>query len=459
MKPRFVSIRHDGLGTRLQCLHGAVLLARHFDTEFEFAWPLSPHLDNSPHHAFEAAENIFSAKFIENHQRNGWSHFFNAGLPKSDLRNKDYWGHTAQKVHVDRIRSGLPIQKPCLIVAFQDLEELLEPHFEPEEYTAAFHAIEFSERVNLALEAADKVSLPRQSTAVHLRTGDVVHGSIRGNDRFTKLAFAFPLACTAAQHEKEAGNEIVVFGQDPTAIAEMCERTGGQSAEDLLQKYDFDDIQRWFFETRLMSRCTKIIAGHSAFARFAARIGAKRVTDGHSLFDGPTALQIVTAFTEACTDVDDIQMGFANWSVISCYFHSLSLQQRLACTERATTLDPGNVLFSMARIMYKIEAGYSAEALHHLEALIAEQAGRQGPNTLPWLLWTMGEGFVPKAFEPARKAFFELAWSGQPAAALCQAFIAGNKDRAREFGEAFLASAHPSKSAYGNLVQRHLDRL
>lgn len=459
MKPRFVSIRHDGLGTRLQCLHGAVLLARHFDTEFEFAWPLSPHLDNSPHHAFEAAENIFSAKFIENHQRNGWSHFFNAGLPKGDIRNKDYWNHTAQKVHVDRIRAGLPIHKPCLIVEFQDYEELLEPDFELSEYTAAFRAIEFSDRVNIAIEAAERVSLPRQSTAVHLRTGDVVHGSIRGNDRFTKLAFAFPLACTVAQKEKKAGNEIVVFGQDPTAIAEMCERTGGQSAEDLLQQYDFDDIQRWFFETRLMSRCTKIIAGHSAFARFAARIGAKRVTNGHALFDGPSALQTVMAFNEAGTGVDDIQMGFANWAVVSHYFESLSLPQRLACTERAAALDPGNVLFAMAQIMYLTEAGDTTEALRRLETLIEEHAGRKGPNTLSLLLWTMGEGFVPKAFEPARKAFFELAWSGVPAAALCQTFIAAHVERAREFGEAYLASAHPSKDAYGSLVQRHLDRI
>lgn len=458
MKPRFVAIRHDGLGSRLQCLHGAVTIARHFDCEFEFAWPLNPKVADSEHHAFEEAENIFAPSFLENHRREGWNHFFH-GNWYGHVRWKNYHHHMLRPIHIERIRKGVAIQKPCLIAAFQDYEDLLKPDFRLEEYADAFRAIAFSDRVNVAIEAAERIPLPAEATAIHLRTGDVVHGSCRGTDTFTGLVLSFPLACTVAERERAEGRDILVFGQDPAAIAEVCRRTGGRSAEDLLQQYEFDEIQAWFFETRLMSRCARIVAGNSAFARFAARIGAKRVTNGHALFDGPGALETVMAFNEAETGIDDIQMGFANWAVVSRHFNSLSLEQRLACTERAAALDPGNVLFSMARILYKTEAGETDEALERLEALIGEHAGREGPNTLPLLLWTWGEGFVPKAFESSRKAFFELAWSGVPAAALCQTFIAANVDRARQFGEAYLASAHPSKPAYGDLVQRHLDRI
>jgi len=458
MKPRFVSIRHDGLGSRLQCLHGAITLARHFHGDFEFAWPLNPKVETSDHHAFEHADKIFGSDFLANHLREGWNYFFH-GNHIGDIRFTNYHEHRIRQQQVDRMRAGLPIHKPCLIADFEDHAEMLKPHFELVEYTDAFQAIDFSDPVRLAIEAAESIPLSSNSTAIHLRTGDIVHGTDRAQDRFTGLVLSFPLACTAAQRERAENRDILVFGQDPAAIAEVCRLTGGRSAADLLQQYDFDDIQAWFFETRLMSRCGRIVAGNSAFARFAARIGAKRVTNGHALFDGPTALKTVKAFDETGTGVDDIQMGFAHWAVVSRYFKELTLEQRLACTERAAALDPGNVLFAMARVMYLTEAGDTANALQRLETLIVGHASRQGPNTMSLLLWTMGEGFVPKAFEPARKPFFDLAWSGQPAAALCQAFIASNKGRAREFGEAYLASAHPSKPAYGNLVQRHLDRL
>ena len=287
MKPRFVAIRHDGLGHRLQAVHTAFSLARHFEADFEFSWPRSPAVETSEHHVFDSAENIFSPQFRSKHHREGWSYFLH-GYQKGTPRHKSYHDHVVRPEQIERIRAGLPIHRPCLIADAHDLEKLLGPDFKVQDYETAFKAIGFSDGVKAAIDAAEAVPLSEASTAIHLRAGDIIYGNSRGHDRFSNLVIAPPLACSIALQEQEDGREVIAFGQDIRSLSEI-QKAGARSADEILRSHEFDDVQSLFFEMRLMSRCARIIAGNSSFARFAARSGGKHPTWGHGLLDGPRA--------------------------------------------------------------------------------------------------------------------------------------------------------------------------
>jgi hypothetical protein len=456
VKPRFISVRNDGLGARLRPILNAVALARECRGTFEFSWPENTHSGSES--ALGPANNIFSQKFIAQHQNNGWLELFDCtrgGGP----RREQFRSHILRRAQIEEILVSGQSTSACHIVSFDDLRNILKRSDAGNVYREAFEALEFSEHINRAIRAALEVNLPHTTAAVHLRAGDIVERGHRFSGNYTQWVLPFPLVHSLVDNEIENGRHVIIFGQDPVVAQYICASTGAQNAVDLSENHMFDETQIWFFEICLMARCSRIIAGGaSSFSQLAAWIGNTTTINGYDLFDATTAVRLTLSTDIENAPPSDLQKAFSFWTVADTYDQGIILQDRLACLKNAVRYDPDNSLYKLALINTLVAAGDCERASDLLSSMIDAETGQR--DWFPGCLrQTLFEISMPSSKSRAYllSHFQELWLQGDFGAGLCIVLTSHDPTRIAALTETLLASNWPARSFFDYAMRKRLE--
>ena len=454
MKPRFISVRNDGLGSRLRSILNAVALAQECDGTFEFSWPNNANTGSGA--ALAPAEVIFSQDFIAQYYRDGWLDLFDF-MRGEDAKSRQYQSHLINETQIQRIARTRKSNRVCHIAGAHDLREVLS---RPAIYRQALQALDFAEDIKVAIQAAHDEDISKDATALHLRAGDIIERGYRVSGKFTQWVLPFPLAQNLAERERDMGRDVVIFGQDPEVVQHICSATGAVSAASLATAHAFNDTQLWFYETYLMARCPRIFSGgKSAFPQLASWIGDSRNENGYHLFDRETALDLTLAEVTEAASVSDLQKAFAFWAISQMYDVITIPTDHVKCLEKAVSYDPVNGLYKLALVSSLIEAGEYADASARLASLTSEET-KEPSWSLGCLRQTLHELRLPDAKNTRIRVLSNLEVlleRNNPSAAACIALSSNDPERISGMLKIIAGSDWPAKAFFSYALKRRLE--
>lgn len=434
MQPRFVAARKDGLGCRLTALVNAIALADDLDGTFEFSWPENRNIRDF--HSIWPAEAVFSPAFVADHRSEDWSEKFDM-MQGNGPRNRAYAAHVLTAGDLRELFEGTAVPREFWLMGLDDFGDILGRDWASRLYPAAFDRIEFVPAIVEAMDLARKVDVGEEACALHLRGGDVVF-AMRFSNQYTRKAIPFALAAEIGRRASAAGLRVFVFGQERAVIDHVAEFARGVSVYALVERHGFDELQSWFFETVLMARCSRIIAGNSGFSTVAAQIAGRRVRHGYAEFGARAALSTTFDDSVERAAVPDLHKAFAYWSVQEVYGNDLSGAERLECLRRALIHDPTNSFYRLARVTVLTELGNLDAARAALRDLVDAETA-----SVDWSEGCLRHTLVNLRGQTRATAkryltgIDRLAAGNVPEAILCKALLATDKQATVDFCERF----------------------
>lgn len=341
--------RSDGLGQRLLSILKAMNLAQIMGVDYAFTWDHK----ELEHHALPAAEDVFTAEYLTAHVVERPNGYFELNVPITD------------RAHMDQVAAELKGWSLKSSTAYRRLPSELR-RSPPGTYGALFEAIGFRRYIRKAISAARQVKLAERPVAIHLRAGDIIYGSYRYRDQFTRKVVALPVARWLIDHWRKAGRTVVLFAQDPKIAEQYRDQPGVLVAADLSERFA-TPIQRALFEITLMSRCAEIHAGFSAFAHVAARIGDFKAKAPRDSLPVEQQIEVIqAALADPATQERDprLQIAFAAWAGADALMERERWAEAVPLLERAVADDPVNGFYRMklAALLYRLEHDAQAEA-------------------------------------------------------------------------------------------------
>lgn len=257
---RIIADRDDGLCMRILAMITAQALAEREAAEFGFVWPpdRTPEVDR---HTTSDAEAVFSRKFLDRHMIAA-SEVDPAVTPRlGDIASVRDDLNTARK-------SGtLLLDAPGAAILGKDrLRD-----------RGIFDRFGWADTIKVAMDAANRLEIPKGSVALHIRGGDILHGSNSNTGAYAHKSISVFEIEALIDRLSEDGKQIWMVGQEPDFIDCMVARYPRvRSLSTLSQGLGFDDFQMVLFDVMALSRMAKIYGGNSAVARLAERIGTAR---------------------------------------------------------------------------------------------------------------------------------------------------------------------------------------
>jgi hypothetical protein len=247
------AVRSDGLGQRLNSLLMAMHLADRLGVGYVFEWESTK--SRAAHHAVLSARDTF-----------------NNDYRFERVLRRPPGGHVAidgRAVDLEALRAQADGAEGWLVAddgSYKSLpaEILATP---PGYFRGLFDQIDFRRYIKRAIAAAERVVLPPDAAAIHLRAGDIIYGGFRFTDRFNSKVIALPVARRLIEALAAEGRTVVLFGQDPAAADLFRNRRDILIAADRSTRLE-TDIEQAMFEIILMSRCDQIHAGRVPFIGF-----------------------------------------------------------------------------------------------------------------------------------------------------------------------------------------------
>jgi hypothetical protein len=259
-----IANRTDGAGERLKAIVNAIFISEMMDLDFKFTW-LERMGGGNKFHATECKESIFSKEFIDDY------HIEKRTEPKSDLGMglfKNFDGDLA--LIANRLANN------NLIMDQRDMSSLF-PSLAPINLFSSFQKIGFSENIQSVKESALNFKPPKNSIAIHMRSGDIIHGPHRHTCRHTQKVITVPVALELIKRAKSKGYNVVLFGQN---LAELKLVKETSSVNTIHELYDFGSLSSFaqvMAEFMLLTKFDLLIAGNSGFAHLPARISSLKV--------------------------------------------------------------------------------------------------------------------------------------------------------------------------------------
>ncbi|KQS56430.1 hypothetical protein ASG17_10600 [Brevundimonas sp. Leaf363] len=389
--------RSDGLGQRILSILKAMNLAQIMGVNYAFTWD---HKDLE-HHALPAAADVFTADYLAAHIVENPTDFFELSQPIAD------------RAHMDKAAEGLKGWSLKSSTAYRRLPTELR-RSPPGTYAALFDGIGFRRYIRKAILAARQVKLAERPVAIHLRAGDIIYGSYRFRDQFTRKVVALPVARWLIEHWRAAGRTVVLFAQDPEVAAQYRDQADVIVAADLSERFA-TPIQRALFEITLMSRCAEIHAGFSAFAHVAARIGdfkAKAPRDSLPLEQQVDVIRTALADPTVRQRDPRLQTAFAAWAAADVLLEQQRWSDALPLLERAVADDPVNGFYrvKLASSLYRLERDAEADAVMAAALESQNRSIRKARQiALAALKETSGKGFT---LQSDREIFAEASSRG-----------------------------------------------
>ncbi|MBZ9677515.1 hypothetical protein [Mesorhizobium sp. ES1-1] len=407
-----VSTRKDGLGGRLLAMANAKALADRLGYRFGFTWSDRKITDEGSH-TVDVVQNIFSSDFIERH-------WLGEKIKAANFRVLGDAAFTPSDLAAIAGR-----QSGWICNQFNAVDFFRDDGAEPVRRSDALRSFGFAPAVRQALEAAGKCPFPGPMAALHLRSGDIVHGSNRRRLIFADKVIPSTLGKAIVSELSLKGLTTLLIGQDRAMLDYLQTETGAMRTDDFgAGEFEEDETLRAFFEMALMASCEQIHAGKSIYAELASVLSAVPCTYVDALFSRARATEIILGEVQAHgSHYGPLECAFAyQWTFLTLEDEIKPAQAR-ELLGKAQALDPENEAYGlkMAVAHYREGDPESGEAI--LESLMKTQWGARSKLPLPMLdiMTNLFGGWLALARD--FDVFFAAAKAGHPYAMACSAYI------------------------------------
>lgn len=331
---RIVARRGDGLGQRLYAILNAIYLSHLTGLEWGFVW--SERFVGDPDHAISPASDFFDEVFIERHMvPNSFGQnfvypsgqLFDREALLAPIRDGRINGWIAGNVHLSNIlvSDSLPNSEFSL--------------------KTAMSLIGFSERIRKCIAFAESVNIPDNTTAIHMRAGDVVYGYYRKWGRFVKKCIPVPLSRKLARDLIEGGQHVAIFGQSKAALEESGSNQAIIDIASICDGHFYDNDEKAIIDIILMSRCARIVAGNSGFPIQASRVGGIPLVGIQEFFKPAAAVNIIEADLVGGVAYPSLEMALCYWYMWCVARKYVAPERACGWLESAAKLDPENPIY------------------------------------------------------------------------------------------------------------------
>ncbi|WP_246671983.1 MULTISPECIES: hypothetical protein [unclassified Mesorhizobium] len=402
--------RTDGLGGRLLAMANAKALADTFGYRFGFTWNRRAAADKT-FHTVEIADRIFSPDFIE-------KHWLGESIKASDL------GILDPAALAGRDLGEVAKEKKLRGWICDDIDVLQSDAPQLARRAQALRSFDYSAPVKEAIAAADRSRFPGPMAALHLRSGDIVHGKHRASLVFADKVIPSTLARAIVSELSSRGMTSLLIGQHRPTLDYLRAETGAMLTSDFGADAFTDETLNSFFEMALMARCRQIHSGSSIFAEIASLMGGAPLTHATALFDAPRAASIIIdELKERQADYHPREAAFGYQAAFLAMEDKISPEQTRELLEEAYALDPENDAYALkiASAWFR-ERDYAAgEAV--LKSVMTRQF-RERPK-IPLVIMRLLGDLLFRRYPFARdfEFFFAAGEAGCPYAAACSAWI------------------------------------
>ena len=289
----------------------AIALAKRLGCRFGFTWNSEP-ITPSGFHTIDGVDRVFSPKFISRY-------WLGDALDPDEFPKLDF--KIISRPILKQAASGSAIRgwrydRLASFSRFQDTRSILDVFRKTGTDTAAaFRRIDLSDEVRSVMSAA-QIRRNRPVAAIHLRSGDVVHGHFR---KFKYVTKAIPSTLTKAlvTHLNQDGRDVLLVGQDNSTIDYLKRCTSALTSEDFGSGDFAPGTLREFFELSLLARCEFLYAGNSQFAKLATMMRGGGPDNMFDLMTWPTAANRVIAELDLCeSDYHPLEAAFGyQWAL------------------------------------------------------------------------------------------------------------------------------------------------
>jgi len=402
--------RTDGLGGRLLAMANAKSVADSLGYRFGFTWNRRAIADES-FHIIDLADRIFSADFIERH----WL--------GEEIRRAEFGILDAAALAAGNSLGEIAKERKLRGFTCDDFA-ILRGIALPVRVTETLRGFDYSPAVKQAVAAANSSRFTRPMAALHLRSGDIVHGKYRTTLVFAGKVIPSTLARAIVAELSSMGLGTLLIGQHRATLDYLKAETGAMLTSDFGVDAFEDETPRTFFEMALMARCQRIYAGGSIYAEIASLMGDVPFMPATALFDAPRAAGIILDELKARqVDYDPREAAFGYQAAFLAVEGKAAPGEARAILEKAYALDPENDAYAV-----KIAAAYfrerdftSGEAV--LKSLMTRQF-KDRPRIPLRVMGLLGD-IVGDRYPMAKdfELFFTAAEAGCPYAAACSAWI------------------------------------
>ncbi|MBZ9987980.1 hypothetical protein LB572_12840 [Mesorhizobium sp. BH1-1-5] len=416
--------RIDGLGGRLLAMANAKALADTFGYRFGFTWSRRGAAEKV-FHSVEAVDRIFSPDFIERH----WL---------GEKIKTSGFGILDEAVLAGRSLGEVAKERKLRGWICDDLRILRHYRGEPTQLVgqaATLRSFDYSTAVKEAIAKADESRFPSPMAALHLRSGDIVHGRYRASLVYARKVIPATLARAIVSELSRLGMATLLIGQHRATLDYLKAETGAMLTGDFGADAFADETLKAFFEMALMARCRRIHAGLSIYAEIASLMGDVPLMPSSSLYDAPQSAGIIlNELKNHEADYDPREAAFGYQSAFLAIEQTASPGQAREVLEKARALDRDNDAYALkiASAYFRERDYASGEAV--LKSVVTRQfqARRKIPVTIMRLLGEMLSHRYPYATD--FEFFFAAGEAGYPYAAACSAWIlqetAADRERA-----------------------------
>jgi hypothetical protein len=416
----FAATRTDGFGARLVAIVNAMFLAHETGWGFGFTWNAAT-VANNVFHPVEGAAAIFDRSFLDEHHLGA----------KLDGTGFAQLGDTPFSIAQLRARAAGVKGWNC--DHLEITRRMIAAEAVKQEGTArAFRRIRFAEPFRDAIRAADAAPLPGPMTAIHLRSGDIVHGPFRRQPKFAAKVIPSALAKAMIRLLRERGTDVILFGEHHDTLHYLKSETGCRLVEDFEGPSPDEGTVRALFEMVLMSRCAEIYARDSMFAVMASTIGSAPIRSPDALLGEDRHLRVLLEeLKNNASAYHPLEAAYGYLYAYTRLPRDAGAERQEQLLDQAYRFDPSNDFYSLKKAAFRFAEGRYREgeailsrlypAIDKAAALLAERAIR----LLGLKIW----GHDPD-WRDDFPLFKAAALAGMPnAAACCALYLNAHGDR------------------------------
>lgn len=355
----FYSSRTDGLGERLKSLLNAMVLSKYYEAGFRFTWTNPPNLGET--HSVDDAGLTFSEAFLEKH--------LVEELPTQllELDNKP--------VNFEQAFKNANAIKVTQNIFYRQIPSL-KNHIPRSAFCEAFNAIQFTQDVADSIEYAKSIKIPENSVSLHLRSGDIIYGRYRYDDRYTNKVISYVQADFMIKELQQSDTTVVIFGQN----SEVCRYLANKHSNALYMGDNpnvmrLNSLQLSLFDMVLMSRTNVIFAGNSGFSQLAELIGNARIRNPATFFNANKMASHIESFlkSEETKNFDALQNAFSCWHYVFNFKNIISKNSSIDMLKKAVTFDPANLFYLIVLSVFYFDNSQMKES----EAVIQDILSRK----------------------------------------------------------------------------------
>lgn len=405
--------RDDGLGGRLLAMANAKTLADTFGYRFGFTWNRKVIADKA-FHVVDTADKIFSSDFIERHWLGEKVKASNFGILDAAALAGRSLGEVAKE---KKLRGWICDDFHILSHYRGDPTQLVGQ-------SATLRSFDYSTVVKVAIDAANGSRFAGPTAALHLRSGDIVHGKHRASLVFAGKVIPSTLARAIVSQLSSMGMATLLVGQHRPTLDYLKAETGAALTSDFGADAFEDETLKSFFEMALMARCRQIYSGSSIFAQIASLMGDVPLMRAAALFDAPRAAKIILdELEDRQAHYHPREAAFGYQAALLAMEDKIAPKQAREVLDKAYALDPENDAYAL-----KIASAYFRERDYAsgetvLKSVMTRQF-RERPKIPLMIMRLLGDMLWRRyPFAGDFEFFLAAAEAGYPYAAACSAWI------------------------------------